>query len=152
MIVIGWRYGRRRNLGSLLVPWDQEFPLHFLGAVLIERWLHKIERYSCVLQRHNMTETQPWNNPWIVTANGVLIEDFRQFALPSSSSASSLSSLASISSDSSSGRKENMIDKETQTSSGDIHTPLCGDAQSSPARGCGPCERVLHKHTPLSLE
>jgi len=59
-----------------------------------------------------MTETQPWN--WLVTANGVLIEDFMPFALPSSSSASSLSSLASTSSDSSCGKKE-MKDKETQT-------------------------------------
>ena len=71
-----------------------------------------------------MTETQPWNYPWEITANGVLIEGWKPFDLPSSSSASSLSSLASTSSDSSCGKKE-MKDKGTQTSS--------GDAQSSPA-------------------
>jgi hypothetical protein len=63
-----------------------------------------------------MTETQPWNTPctWEITANGVLIEGWKPFDLPSSSSASSLSSLASTSSDSSCGKKE-MKDKETQT-------------------------------------
>ena len=53
-----------------------------------------------------MTETQPWNNPWIVTANGVLIEGWKPFDLPSSSSASSLSSLASTSSVCSCGHVE----------------------------------------------
>jgi len=61
-----------------------------------------------------MTETQPWNYPWEITANGVLIEGWKPFDLPSSSSASSLSSLASTSSDSSCGKKE-MKDKGTQT-------------------------------------
>lgn len=61
-----------------------------------------------------MTETQPWNYPWEITANGVLMEGWKPFDLPSSSSASSLSSLASTSSVCSCGRKE-MVDKGTQT-------------------------------------
>ena len=64
-----------------------------------------------------MTETQPCT--WEITANGVLIEGWKPFDLPSSSSASSLSSLASTSSDSFCGQKE-MVDKGTQTCSGDI--------------------------------
>jgi len=65
-------------------------------------------------KRHTMTETQPWNYPWEITANGVLIEGWKPFDLPSSSSASSLSSLASTSSLCSCLRKE-MVDKGTQT-------------------------------------
>ena len=64
-----------------------------------------------------MTETQPWNYPWEITANGVLIEGWKPFDLPSSSSASSLSSLASTSSVCSCGHVEKQVmqDKETQT-------------------------------------
>ena len=71
-----------------------------------------------------MTETQPWNNPytWEITANGVLIEDWKPFDLPSSSSASSLSSLASTSLVCSCGHVEKQ-DKGTQTD-GDACVPI----------------------------
>ena len=72
-----------------------------------------------------MTETQPWNNLWVITANGTL-EAWKPFVLPSSSSASSLSSLPSLSSESSYGQKE-MIVKGTCICSGGAerpHTPL----------------------------
>ena len=76
-----------------------------------------------------MTETQPWNNLWEITASGILIEAWKPFALPSSSSASSLSSLPSLSSELSYGQKE-MIVKGTCICSGgtahasQTHTPL----------------------------
>jgi len=63
-----------------------------------------------------MTETQPWNNPWIVTANGILIEGWTPYGLPLSSSASSLASLDSTSSGCSCGKKETVTaDVGTQT-------------------------------------